>query len=184
MRNGCTSRWIPCRARNPSTKPCWNTSKNRESRLRRTDRNSAQTAFGSDRDPQSVGRKRIYPDRRYRNPGIGRARRARQTARTFGSANGGLRADQNLFFGERGRPAARGNRQRQDRNLHPADGRSAGSRAQRAVHAARNRVDRTTDPAHGKLFRKSRHGLPFAAERPTAEPPSTTNCCAATADGS
>lgn len=118
---------------------------------------------------KALGRKRIYPDRRYRNPGIGRARRARQTARTFGSANGGLRADQNLFFGERGRPAARGNRQRQDRNLHPADGRSAGSRAQRAVHAARNRVDRTTDPAHGKLFRKSRHGLPFAAER---QPPS------------
>lgn len=88
------------------------------------------------------------------------------------------------FSEKGGRPAARGNRQRQDRNLHPADGRSAGSRAQRAVHAARNRVDRTTDPAHGKLFRKSRHGLPFAAERPTAEPPSTTNCCAATADGS
>lgn len=43
------------------------------------------------------------------------------------------------------------------------------ARAQRAVHAARNRVDRTTDPAHGKLFRKSRHGLPFAAER---QPPS------------
>ena len=137
MRNGCTSRWIPCRA------------KSQYKALLEYLEKTGNPDFGA---PIEIPRKRLSAPTAILKAlaekdlsgspipksGIGRARRAGQTAELSAAQTAAYERIKTCFS-EKEVVLLQGNRQRQDRNLHPADGRSAGSRAQRCTCCPKSR---------------------------------------------
>ena len=95
----------------------------------------------------------------------GRRRGPVPPARTDPGAATLFRADRRAVRRKGRRVAARGDGQRQDRDIHQADRRRTACGPQRAVHVARDRANRPADRADEGSFRRCGDRVPFPADR-------------------